>query len=1241
MKKTTLLVALLFLLVWGGHAQCFRTSMFPATAVVSNNLGFPQVVNGTPYTSEYSQITNLMVGNDYSFSCQLASSGVQKYITVTDLSNTVIAHGPSPLTVEAITATQVRLHYSDNAACGSTAQGHTITIQAVLDCIPPVGLAVSDITTTNATFTWEPSGEETAWQVLVVLNGTEAPAATTSGTDVTDNATYTHTSLAPANKYQFYVRANCGTSFSPWNGPLNFASGCDPVNAFTENFDATTNGQLPTCWAQIKNGTGSAQGSYARVSEFNPNSPLRSIQMYSENTGTQANLLLAAPEVANLAAGTHRLKFFAKCANGTQSIQLGTMDNTTVTGVFTEIQTITLSPTYTEFNIDYTGYQGTDTFIAIRHNGSQYASIFIDDVRWEVTPVCDDVSQIQVPAETITPVAATVNWNANGEETAWDVVYGPTSVTDPTTLTPISPAPNQSPEVVLTGLTENTAYKVWVRSACSANDGVWIGPITFKTSCNPYTAINENFDALPNSSLPDCWSVVKNGTGTETAYVTVTNFNYYSGTRAAQLYNAGSGSNANVLFITPELSNIAEGTNRIKFYARGYFATGSNVQVGTVDGTTNDATFSPMQTIPLNATHTEYVVDFTATDITDAHIAFRIVSTPYSSIFIDNVVWEAIPSCTDVTGIMVPTTNANTATVSWTSSGSETEWDVVYGATTVTDPDTLTPISPAPTDIPEATLTGLSESTSYKVWVRSVCGSQNGNWIGPVTFSTPCLPILTIDENFDNTASGALPTCWSAVKSGTGASQNAYVKVLDFNFYSASRTLALYNADSGAGSNIMLATPNLGNLAAGTHRVKFFARSGGATGSVQVGTIANTGNNAVFTEVEMFDLTSTYTEFIVDFTNYEGADNYIAFRHNSGVTGIVYLDNISWEEVPSCADVANVAVDEITTQTAIVTWEPLGTETNWQVAYGDASTTDPATLTPSELLTVANFPITDLIPDMAYNVWVRSVCSGTENTGIWVGPISFTTQCLPSTLPFTQDFETAVIPAMPGCTTLQNLSAANNFVTSSPANYGFDSKVLQYKFNCTTTEAANAWYFTKGLMLTAGTEYSISYKYGGNSASTTTIVEKLKVMYGTDANATNMGSELANHTFTTNMAVTNTVTFIAQTTGVYYFGFNVYSAACQNSVYIDDIVIEEFLKTGAFSSSAFTYYPNPVKNLLNLSYNQNITSVSVFNVLGQKVMEQNINANATALDMSSLSSGTYMVKVTAENQTKTIKVIKE
>ncbi len=78
-----------------------------------------------------------------------------------------------------------------------------------------------------------------------------------------------------------------------------------------------------------------------------------------------------------------------------------------------------------------------------------------------------------------------------------------------------------------------------------------------------------------------------------------------------------------------------------------------------------------------------------------------------------------------------------------------------------------------------------------------------------------------------------------------------------------------------------------------------------------------------------------------------------------------------------------------------------------------------------------------------------------------------------------------------------------------------------------------------------------------------------------------------------------------------------------------------------FGNDGFRAYPNPVKNFLNLSGIENISNVAVYNLLGQQVIAKSINASEGQVDMSSLSQGTYMVKVTADNQVKTIKVIKE
>src|SRR5690606_5719208 len=132
------------------------------------------------------------------------------------------------------------------------------------------------------------------------------------GTDVAVNPTYTHTTLTAGGYFQFYVRASCGSEFSPWNGPFNFASGCDPIMEFSQNFDTTSyNAGLPICWSKVQNGSSPSANSMAQIVNFSAYSPSNCVIIGSDN-GANAGIMLASPALGNLSAGTHRLKLFIK-----------------------------------------------------------------------------------------------------------------------------------------------------------------------------------------------------------------------------------------------------------------------------------------------------------------------------------------------------------------------------------------------------------------------------------------------------------------------------------------------------------------------------------------------------------------------------------------------------------------------------------------------------------------------------------------------------------------------------------------------------------------------------------------------------------------------------------------------------------------------------------------------------------------------------------------------------------------
>ena len=89
------------------------------------------------------------------------------------------------------------------------------------------------------------------------------------------------------------------------------------------------------------------------------------------------------------------------------------------------------------------------------------------------------------------------------------------------------------------------------------------------------------------------------------------------------------------------------------------------------------------------------------------------------------------------------------------------------------------------------------------------------------------------------------------------------------------------------------------------------------------------------------------------------------------------------------------------------------------------------------------------------------------------------------------------------------------------------------------------------------------------------------------------------------------------------------------------ITVSAVLSVNGFTKGNFTYYPNPVKDVLNLNYTNGIDAVEVYNLLGQRVLKQNVSQNEARTDLSSLAAGTYMVKVYSGAEQATIKVVKQ
>lgn len=76
-------------------------------------------------------------------------------------------------------------------------------------------------------------------------------------------------------------------------------------------------------------------------------------------------------------------------------------------------------------------------------------------------------------------------------------------------------------------------------------------------------------------------------------------------------------------------------------------------------------------------------------------------------------------------------------------------------------------------------------------------------------------------------------------------------------------------------------------------------------------------------------------------------------------------------------------------------------------------------------------------------------------------------------------------------------------------------------------------------------------------------------------------------------------------------------------------------------SEKIRFYPNPVKSILNIENDSPISKVEVFNLTGQVVLNQTVNTKSAQINLSNLSSGIYLVRISYKNNIETFKIIKD
>lgn len=147
---------------------------------------------------------------------------------------------------------------------------------------------------------------------------------------------------------------------------------------------------------------------------------------------------------------------------------------------------------------------------------------------------------------------------------------------------------------------------------------------------------------------------------------------------------------------------------------------------------------------------------------------------------------------------------------------------------------------------------------------------------------------------------------------------------------------------------------------------------------------------------------------------------------------------------------------------------------------------------------------------------------------------------------------------------------------------------------------------------------------------------------------TAMGASLNTVIYEETIANANLQTISAQIP-ISFIGKNVgilvrhYDSSGENVMYVDDFEVEvpETLGLDKNALDLVSIYPNPVKNILKIKGLQSIDGVEITNQLGQRVATYNKGQlSQKQIDISDLSNGVYLLRVNAEGNSKTLKIIK-
>lgn len=479
------------------------------------------------------------------------------------------------------------------------------------------------------------------------------------------------------------------------------------------------------------------------------------------------------------------------------------------------------------------------------------------------------------------------------------------------------------------------------------------------------------------------------------------------------------------------------------------------------------------------------------------YIAFRYFNEGYVdlSLYIDNLSIVALSECVRVPTIALDDANAADATVSWIKGNEETEWNVALfdhevALDTIAKALADNLYTAGSTSSNPLKLENLDFATDYWLFIQSKTANCISDWSQPFTFRTACPEKwpTRYTETFNNVAPGTFPHCYLYKNHPYGSSHNPQITKAtrqnpDCNRGTAGGNILRFQNSAMSSDYVYVILPVF-DIDLTNTELTFYARKGNSiaryTGIVEVGVMdsidesflnpeANTSrggiaaNNDLFTAVQTVEAGNEWTPVNVYFPKYIRQGSRIAFRARRFTeNNYIDIDSIMVNAVPQCAIVADITVQDVTTDAATFQWTVRG-EKNWNVKVATKEI-DPATVADDDL--VYNQPVTDcplaignLQPNTRYWIYVQRDNKEAGCQSVWSRGYMFTTECGVAPAGFSDDFESNRDSygsgVEPRCWTLSGTSAEIACPAEVPAGVSADNKMCLKMMNSSSYDATS------------------------------------------------------------------------------------------------------------------------------------------------------------------------------------------